>query len=365
MLIERIEVRLLDLPLIEPFVAAHGSTLSREIVVVRIDGGDSRGWGECSALPEPTYTDEFAAGAFDILEEELAPRLLGHRLAAAAIQSRLAMVGANPMAKAALEMAVLDIELKAADQSLASWLGVDVDRVRAGAAIGLGSPTETADRAEALEAEGFSRVKLKIMPGHDAEVATAVLDRLPNLEVQLDGNGSYGSEHLDQLAELSQSGVTAIEQPFAPDAVTLAAHLCERSSVPIVADEAAASKAAVEGLRSARAVGGVSIKPPRLGGILAARDLHDACVEWELTATAGGMVECGLGRHALAAVSALPGFSLTGDLSPAGRWLAADPWPDLTMADGYIEVPGGPGIAPDPDDELLDRHTVKACVLTT
>ncbi len=363
MLIERIEIRLLDLPLREPFVAAHGSTVSREIVVVRIDGADGRGWGECSALPEPTYTDEFAAGAFDILDEELAPRLLGHRLTASAVRSRLSLVRGNPMAKAALEMALLDAELKADDRSLARWLEVAETRVKAGAAIGLASPDEVADRAASLANDGFARVKLKIMPGHDIDVVAAVKDRVPEIEVQVDGNGSYGSQHLDQLTRLCEAGISAIEQPFAVDAPTLAAELGGRSPVPVVADEAATSMAAVDRLRAAEAAGGISIKPPRLGGILAARELHDACTEWGLAATAGGMVESGLGRHALAAVAALSGFTIVGDVSPAGRWLSSDPWPDLAMADGYIEVPCEAGIAPEPDGDVLDRHTIKSSLL--
>ena len=363
MLIERIEIRLLDLPLRKPFVAAHGSTVNREIVVVRIDGADGQGWGECSALPEPTYTDEFAAGAYDILDEELAPRLLGHRLTASAVRARLSLVRGNPMAKAALEMALLDAELKAEGRSLASWLGVTETQVKAGAAIGLAPPDEVADRAASLADDGFQRVKLKIMPGHDIDVVAAVNDRVPEIEVQVDANGSYGSHHLEELSRLCHAGISAIEQPFAVDAPALAAKLGERSAVPIVADEAATSLVAVDRLRAAQAAGGISIKPPRLGGILAARELHDACVGWGLAATAGGMVESGLGRHALAAISALPGFTLVGDVSPAGRWLSSDPWTDLAMTDGYIEVPSEAGIAPEPDGEALDRHTIKSSLL--
>ena len=71
------------------------------------------------------------------------------------------------------------------------------------------------------------------------------------------------------------------------------------------------------------------------------------------------MLETGLGRRALAAVAGLPGFTLTGDLSPAARWLAADPWQDLTMTDGRITVPTTPGAAPEPDPYVLDRYRIE------
>ena len=126
----------------------------------------------------------------------------------------------------------------------------------------------------------------------------------------------------------------------------------------MVADEAASSATDVDRLHALGAVSGVSIKPPRVGGIRAATTMLGRCVTAGLPATAGGMVEAGLGRHALAAVAALDGFTLTGDVSPAGRWLAADPWPDLTLAAGGIVVPRTPGVAPDPDLDVLAAHTV-------
>lgn len=359
MFVDRIELRLLNLPLVEPFVAAHGAMTIREIVVVRIETDQGYGWGECSALPDPTYTDEFAEGAFLILEDELAPRLVSHRLMATAVADRLSVVGGNPMAKAALEMALCDAELRLSGHSLAERIGAATSQVAAGATVGLGALADVVERAEALEAEGFGRVKLKIKPGHDLEVVAAVRSQTPSLEIQVDGNGAYSHEHLALLVELASSGVSAIEQPFSPIQLSSVQALVEQSPVPIVADEAADSIRTVELLKQEGALSGVSIKPSRLGGIEAACRMHELCVDLGLAVTAGGMIETGLGRHALAAVAALDGFTLTGDLSPARRWLAADPWPDLTMTAGMIEVPAGPGIAPEPDPELLDRYSVR------
>lgn len=359
MKIERIEVRLLSLPLVEAFVAAHGTTAAREVVVVRMDTDQGHGWGECAALSEPTYSDEFAAGAFAVLEDEMVPRLVGHDLDAISLHSRLSMIAGHPMAKAALEMALIDVELRTAGQSLAHWLGATRARVAAGVAVGLGRPGAVAERVEQLAAEGFGRVKLKICPGQDTSIVEAVLARTDHLELHVDGNGSFQAEHLDRLANLAAGGVSAVEQPFPVDRPDLAACLAAASPAAVVADEAASSLAAVDRLRLAGALSGVSLKPSRLGGLQAARQLHDACVAWHLPLTAGGMVETGLGRHALAALAALPGFTLTGDVSPARRWLLADPWDDLELIDGFVTVPTGPGVAPDPDLDQLNHFSVK------
>ncbi|MEZ5411380.1 MAG: enolase C-terminal domain-like protein [Acidimicrobiales bacterium] len=387
MLIERVEVRLLSLPMREAFGAAHGTVQRREITVVRMATDRGHGWGECAALTEPTYSDEHAAGAFDVLAGTMLPRLVGQRCDPAGAARRLADVPGNPMAKAAVEMALLDAALRSTGRSLASWLADSVltdtapadtvladtapadsggagpaSSVPAGAVVGLGAPAEVADRAAELAAEGFGRVKIKIMPGHDREVVTAVKARCPHLDLHADANGSYGAADLPLLASLGDDGLGALEQPFPPAEPGWAADLVAATSgsdLMVVADEAAVDLPAVQELHRRRALRGVAVKPSRLAGLAAARELHGWCRSAGLALTAGGMVETGLGRHALAALASLPGFTVTGDVSPAGRWLAADPWPDLAMAGGRIEVPTSPGVAPDPDPDVLARHTLR------
>ncbi len=359
-----VDVHLLDLPLVEPFVASHGETLGRTIVVMRATADDGTvGWGECSALPAATYTSEFAAGAYRSLTDEMAAQLIGVELHAEAVAGLLADFADQPMAIAGLEMAVIDAELKAAGQSLAHWLGIEAETVPAGVSIGLDAIDATVDKAVALAADGYRRLKVKVQPGHDVELVDGIRRALPDIELQVDANGAYPADALDHVLTLIGRGVDAVEQPFAAAETEAAAALIERldraNPIPVVADEAVASEAEAEALISAGALTGLSIKPARVGGLIAARSLHDLCVSNRLAATAGGMLETGLGRHALAALAGLPGFGLTGDLSPAGRWLAADPWQDLDMADGMISVPTGPGIAPEPDPYILDRYCVE------
>ncbi len=371
--ITAIDAHLLDLPLVEPFAASHGTTTTRTVVVLRVVADGTSGWGECSALPAATYTAESATGSYRLLTERILPELLADDGTAGLDRLRRRHAGA-PMALAAVEMALLDARLTATGRPLARWLGAERDRVPAGVSLGLDRPEAVVDRARALVDEGYRRLKVKIEPGHDRRVLDALRadpiigDRA--VEIQLDANGAYGADDLDLLVALADGGADALEQPLATDEVDGAARLVERLAalapsggphhpIPVVADEAVATVADAERLADRRALTGVSIKPARVGGLTAARHLHDRCRDRGLAATAGGMLETGLGRHALAALAALPGFDLTGDLSPAGRWLAVDPWPDVTMVDGWITVPDGPGIAPEPDPDLLARTTVE------
>ena len=370
------DVALLDLPLVEPFAASHGTTTARAIVIVRVEVDGQVGWGECSALPAATYTPESAAGSFALLADHLLPALVGARKESptATLDALRPLHPRAPFALAAAEMALLDAELTAAGTSLARWLGATRERVPAGVSIGLDRPDAVVATARRLAADGYRRLKIKIQPGHDHDLLRR-LTADPDLsasgaELHLDANGAFGPGHLDLLVDLARGGADTLEQPLAPDHIDASAELVGRLAalaatdgaarpVPLVVDEGVASRADALELADRGAITGISIKPGRVGGLTVARELHHLAVDRGLSATAGGMLETGLGRHALAALAALPGFDLTGDLSPAGRWLSVDPWPDLVMADGWIAVPAGPGVAPAPDPDVLARHTVE------
>ncbi len=358
-------------------MASHGRTLTRTITIVklsgRVDGQEVIGWGECSALPAATYTAESAAGSFAAMADDLAPRLLSRELLAESVVETLFEGGPTrlPMATSALEMAILDASLRSAGRSLASWLGVEPKSVPAGASLSLGDQATTISAARALSEAGYGRLKVKVQPGHDVEPVAALRRALPEVQLHLDANGAYGPDAIDQVLSVIDCGADSFEQPFAPTPDSepatvelierlhqLADRRSDRPAIPIVADEAVQSIADAVGLLERRAMTGLSIKPGRVGGLIAAAELHDLCREHGLAATAGGMLETGLGRHALAALAGLDGFTLIGDLSPAGRWLAADPWPDLLLDDGRIVIHDGPGVAPEPDLDLLEHYTV-------
>jgi len=337
------EVRLLSLPVSEHLGAAHGATAgpARELVVVALDDGDAVGWGECSALTTPGYSHEHARAGYELLT------------AGVPIDRE-----SYPMAAAAVEMAELDLLLRRADQSLAEHFGVEVESVPAGATLGIGPESTTVERARAMAGAGYRRVKLKIDPAHASSIVAAVRAAVPDVEIHVDANGSFAPTEVSELYTLDKLGVTVIEQPFPADDTIATATLVSSVEATVVADEAVGSVADAERLLAEGALGGVSIKPARVGGLAAALQLLDWCVEHGVDALAGGMLESGLGRHALAAFAGLPGFTIAGDISPSSRWFAADPWPDITMIDGRVLVPRAAGVAPAPDPEMLDRLTI-------
>ena len=70
------------------------------------------------------------------------------------------------------------------------------------------------------------------------------------------------------------------------------------------------------------------------------------------------MVETGLGRAANAALAALPGFTLPGDVSASDRFYDQDITAPFVLDDGEIAVPTGPGLGVEPIQHVLDSFTV-------
>ncbi|MFW2383848.1 MAG: enolase C-terminal domain-like protein [Acidimicrobiales bacterium] len=350
----QVEIRLLALPVSAVLGAAHDPTPDSErlLTVVRIESEDGQlGWGECSALNRVGYTSEDARSAYDLLRGD--PRL-------AAAGSGDELRSEAPMAMAALEMAEFDMRLKAQNISLASYLGVRRTIVPAGAVIPLGSLVQTVEAVQLAADEGFSRVKLKVDPRSavdPVELVARVVGGFPDIEVVVDANASFDADSAPQVEGMSAAGASAIEQPFPVHEVALAAALVERG-LHVIADEAVISLDAVQDLVANRACTGVVVKSSRLGGLFPAFEMLGWCLENGVAAAAGGMQESGLGRAALAVVAAHDACTLTGDVSPARRWLAQDPWDDLQLQNGEILVPTGAGVAPPPDPTLLDRFTI-------
>jgi len=364
--VEAVELRRLRLPLRSPFRSAHGAHGDKDVLVVRVLGAGAEGWGECAALAQPTYTSEYTGGAQQVLREHLIPRLLrgagevaGGDIGGQEVAGVLAGVKGHPMAKAALEMAVLDAELRDCGVSLAERLGGTRTSVQAGVALGMASTVaEVVTAAEAFVAEGYRRVKLKIAPGWDVSPVTAVRAALGTAAaVQVDANGAYAGAGLEPLGELDRLGLALIEQPLAPRDLRGHAQLAGRLRTPLCLDESIEGVADAEVALDLGACSIVNIKPGRCGGLFEAVRVHDLCMDRRVPVWCGGMLETGIGRAANLALASLPGFSLPGDLSASDRYFDEDLTEPFVLQDGCLWVPTGPGLGVEPAPEALARFT--------
>src|SRR5690606_22820024 len=63
-------------------------------------------------------------------------------------------------------------------------------------------------------AQGYARIKLKIQPGWDVEVARAVRAEFPDIVMMVDSNSAYSPADADHLKQLDAFNLLMIEQPL-------------------------------------------------------------------------------------------------------------------------------------------------------
>jgi O-succinylbenzoate synthase len=351
--LREVELLRVRLPLVEPFRTARNTTATKDALLVRVQTDAGTGWGECAAHSSPEYDGETIDGARAALRDHLLPRAF----AGAPFDD----VPGNRAARAALECALLDAQLRADGTSLREWLGAG-DSVAAGVAAGL-KPDVSALRAtvQAYAAAGYRRIKCKIEPGHDVELVRAARAELGiGVELAADANGSYDLEGArDLFGAIDELGLQCVEQPCAPDAMADHAALVEEVRTAICLDESVTSARVARELIRRGACDALAVKVGRLG-IRGARRVHDACVAASIPALAGGMLETGIGRAALLAVAALPGFTRIGDCAASERFFGpgGDITEPFTLRDGRLAVPSGPGLGVEPIQERLARTTI-------
>jgi O-succinylbenzoate synthase len=359
---EAFELRRVALPLQSPFETSFGVQTVREAILVRVRTADGEGWGECVAGEAPTYSSEFNAAVELVLKAYLIPALLAQdEVPAEGVATVLAPFKGHRMAKSALEMAILDAELRATGTSFAAFLGAERDRVPTGVAVGI-QPSIPAllDVVGGYLAQGYGRIKLKIKPGWDIEPVRAVRERFGEVALQVDANAAYTLADAGSLARLDPFALLLIEQPLGEDDLVEHAELAKRIRTPVCLDESIVSaRVAADAIRLG-ACSIVNIKPGRVGGYLEARRIHDLCRAQGVPVWCGGMLETGLGRAANIALAALPGFLLPGDTSASERYYARDITPPIVLEDGQVAVPQGPGIGVDVLPDVLEEVTVSA-----
>ncbi len=363
MRIDRVELRIVRLPLVRTFRTSSSSKDHIDHILVRVmtDRG-AEGWGECASPSDPYYCPETTETCWHLLKDFLVPKILGRDWES--IDELIALFGpvkGNNFAKAGLEMACWDALAVQDGFSLATMLGGTRTEIHSGVSLGIES--ELGDLLEQVDRhveDGYRRIKLKIAPGWDVAVVKAVRDRHPNVPLQVDANSAYSLDDVETLRQLDEFDLLLIEQPLAHDDIVDHARLQAELTTPICLDESIHS---AEDARKAIELGScrvINIKVSRVGGLREAMRVHNLCWSRGVPVWCGGMHEFGIGRAANVAIASLPGFSLPGDVSGSDKYYREEIVEPPIVADrGVVEVPTGPGIGHRPRIDRIVRHTLR------
>jgi len=367
--IERLELRLLKLPLVHFFETSFGRIHDKHFIVVRLDGEGASGFGECVAEQDPYYSAETTETAWHVIEGFIAPRVLGvdFRHPREVFPALSAIRGHN-MAKAAVEMASWDLYARQRGEPLSRALGGTRDRIASGVSIGIHDTlADLAAQVERERAAGYQRIKIKIKPGWDVDAVAMIRGRFGAIPLMVDANAAYTLADADHLAALDAFDLMMIEQPLDYDDIADHAALQRRLRTPICLDESIKTVHAGRDAIDAGACRIINIKPGRVGGFAESIRLHDLCAARGVPVWHGGMLESGIGRAANIHLSTLPNFSLPGDIAASKRYFEpdlVDP-PIEVAADGTIAVPTSPGLGVTIRDDRVAGATLRQSAMSS
>lgn len=364
MIIDRLEIRLLRLPLVRFFETSFARSYDRSFLLVTVHGDGATGWAEGVAEHDPYYSSETTETVWHVVSEFLAPLVLGVPFAHPRdVWPAMTRVRGHNMAKAAVEMAAWDLYAKQQGVPLWQAVGGSGRPVAAGVSIGIQDSLDQLEERVAAElADHYLRIKIKIKPGWDVNAVERLRQRFGPIPLMVDANAAYTIADADHLSALDRFELMMIEQPLDYDDVADHARLQARLKTAICLDESITSPKMARLALDMGACRIVNIKPGRIGGHLESIRVHDVCSAAGAPVWHGGMLESGIGRAHNLHLSTLPNFRLPGDLAASRRYYdpdLIDPPIDVST-DGTVAVPSnGPGIGVQIAEDRVARATLR------
>ncbi len=358
--IDSAELRLVRLPLVAPFVISTGTVTEKVFPLLTLRAGGLEGYGEGVMDVLPDYLEEVVSGAMALMRELFLPLVIGKSFAnPQELATLLAPWRGNQMTRGMIDMAFWDLWAKSLDLPLQTVLGGSGEAIDVGVSLGIGPIDNTLQRVAAHVALDYKRIKLKIKPGHDVALVSAVRAAFPDTPLSVDANSCYSLADSAMLRDLDDFALDYIEQPLAWDDIHDHATLQARIATPICLDECIRTVADARKAVQTGAARVINIKAGRVGGHTESLRIHDLCAAFDIPVWCGGMLESGIGRAHNIHLSTLPGFTKPGDTSSASRYFHRDITVEkLEATAGRMPVPPGPGIGVMLDQDFLATVTL-------
>ncbi len=362
MIVERVVLHEYELSLSAPFSTSVRTieSLPRIIVEIHTDEGII-GIGE--SAPNYEVTGESGAGTVELLEEVMAPLVVGENpLHMEQLHSQLAEVHGAPAAHAGIDIALCDLRAKYADLPLYQYLGGSEDgpTVMVPEVISMGTPEAMAHKAQQGVDSGHRQIKIKVGddPTADKERIEVVKDAIPDdVSLKADVNQGWGDAKTT-VQVLSDVGdcLDVIEQPVHEDAISDMQMVRDRTTVPLMADEPVRSPRDAMNLIKRGAADMLNVKLMKSGGITPAVRLNAVAEADGRPVQLGSMIEGEIGTAA--GVHYVAAFENVIWNELVGPFMAENHFTDLQLDDFTIATEGpGLGVTIDHDELARERKT--------
>lgn len=314
MKIVEIEAIPFAIPYRTPLRFASGEVAVAEHVLVRVHTDDGV-IGVAEAPPRPYTYGETQAGIVAVIEQIFGPQVVGLTLTEhEVVRARLDRTVGNPAAKSAIDMAIWDALGITLGLSVHELLGGYANRMRVCHMLGFGEPNATVTEAERMRDEyGIKTFKVKVgrrPVSLDTAAVSALRTNLgDDVELYIDGNrGWTPSESRQAMRELSEAGLSMVEELCPADDILGRRWLVNHAEVPFIADESVVTPGDVTREILGRSATGISIKTARTG-FTGSRRVHHLAEGLGLEVVLGNQVDGQIGTACAATFGA--SFELT------------------------------------------------------
>ena len=241
-------------------------------------------------------------------------------------------------AKAAIDIALMDWTGQKLGVPLYRYFGLDAnDAPITTFSIGIDNPATT--KAKVEEADQYPVLKIKV--GLDTDEATiAAVRAVTKKPLRVDANEGWKDreEAVRKINWLEKQGVEFIEQPLAAERIEDTRWIRSRVHIPIIADESCQHATDIPKLKDA--FDGINVKLDKAGGILEAYRMIEIAKSFGMKTMLGCMVSSSCTVTAAAHLSPLVDYAdLDGNLL-----IANDPYTGVTVRNGKLILPKGPGL---------------------
>lgn len=254
----------------------------------------------------------------------------------------------NNEAKAAIDLALHDLQAKALGLPLYSLLGglvreeIPIIRI-----LALKEADQMAANALKLVEQGYAYLKVKLNgnPTKDldrvSEIRKAVGD---GIHLTVDANQMYAPKlAIDTLKRMQVYGVELCEQPVGADDWEGLAAVTRAVDCIVEAHESALNLENIYGLVKSRAVDCINLKISQIGGFRVARLAAAICKLGNVSVRVGATGSRLLAAASMHFVAATENISYACELGEFTR-LLEDPVEGLEVEKGLLKVPSSPGV---------------------
>ncbi|MFQ5710666.1 MAG: mandelate racemase/muconate lactonizing enzyme family protein [Candidatus Geothermarchaeales archaeon] len=374
MKVERVESRIVNIPLRRPYVFSHGAIDAFKNVVVWIYTDEGiRGVGEADVIP--SVSEETPEGIKYVIDRYLGPLIVGKDPfdTPLILEEMDGFIPGNLAAKAGIDVALLDLKGKALNLPAYKLLGGKYKtRILVDYTIGIDTPENMAKEAVFRRNQGYSTLVVKIGHDLDTDIQRMKLVREavgPDVNIRLDANEGYRPDQaIKTIKRLERYDPELVEEPVKRWDLDGMAKVARAVDTPISSDESNTTLQSALQIIDSEAADILNLKITKNGGIYNCIKIAAVAEAAGIPCLVGGMTTFEITRQASRHFAACTpqvqrGYASEG-CGPASQALEDDivktpiTYEDVSRMGGYVEVSHKPGLGAELDGEKIRKYVV-------